>query len=418
MSIRHQIIGAQRERPQSASTDVLSITTQPSGAVDDVAFTAQPAIQLRNAGGVALLIAGVTVTASKASGSGTLAGTLTAVTNASGVATFTNLEIQGTGDHTIQFAASGYTSVTSGTVSVSASGGVLSYSAGKYCTYEPVDSNTLLADDFSRGSWYRLNYDDAVAAGELNHIDQMGWGGTIWTAINPAKAIVGGGVGLHGRTYAATTGTRSGAPSETEGLEADHSLYDYATGNAVGVSEAYFRVYFKPLADYAGGHEKMFDFLLAGVGSAQLIALGYNYFGNEEYAFIPYLYQDTGLGPSPGSEGWLFHNVSTQPTWTLGHWFYLEMRVKLNTSNLWDGEYEWWMDDCGTDGTSGPGTPTRRGLYTNIKYRGSDTGSATALIRGIWIENFANPGTNGTMYYASVYVSKAFIGFADPAHQP
>src|SRR5207247_3957084 len=51
----------------------------------------------------------------------TLGGTLTASTNASGVASFTNLMITGTvGDRTLSFAATGLTSATSNTVTVSA----------------------------------------------------------------------------------------------------------------------------------------------------------------------------------------------------------------------------------------------------------------------------------------------------------
>jgi hypothetical protein len=104
-----------------AGVSYLDITTQPSSsATTDVAFSVQPVIQLRLPNGDPHAVADVTVTASKASGSGTLGGTATATTNASGVATFTNLEIVGDGAHTLNFAATGYTSVVSGTVTVGA----------------------------------------------------------------------------------------------------------------------------------------------------------------------------------------------------------------------------------------------------------------------------------------------------------
>jgi hypothetical protein len=100
----------------------LSITTQPSAtAQSGVPFAQQPVIQLRDAGGGAVSQAGVNVTVTIASGGGTLGGTTTVATNASGVATFTNLSITGLpGDRTLGFAATGLTGVTSGVVTVSA----------------------------------------------------------------------------------------------------------------------------------------------------------------------------------------------------------------------------------------------------------------------------------------------------------
>src|SRR2546429_1077444 len=73
-----------------------SITTQPSTtAQSGVAFAQQPVVQLRDASGNPVSQTGVTVTAAIASGGGTLGGTLTATTNGSGVASFTNLAITG-----------------------------------------------------------------------------------------------------------------------------------------------------------------------------------------------------------------------------------------------------------------------------------------------------------------------------------
>jgi uncharacterized protein YccT (UPF0319 family) len=101
----------------------LSITTQPSSSAQSgVAFAQQPVLQLRDASGNAVSQTGVTVTAAIATGAGALGGTLTATTNASGVASFTNLAITGTaGDRTLTFSAAGLTSATSGTITITAS---------------------------------------------------------------------------------------------------------------------------------------------------------------------------------------------------------------------------------------------------------------------------------------------------------
>ncbi|HEX8384538.1 MAG TPA: cadherin-like domain-containing protein, partial [Rubricoccaceae bacterium] len=63
----------------------------------------------------------MTVTDAIASGGGTLGGTATATTNASGTATFTDLAIAGTvGDRTLSFSAAGLTGATSDTISLTA----------------------------------------------------------------------------------------------------------------------------------------------------------------------------------------------------------------------------------------------------------------------------------------------------------
>src|SRR5207237_711816 len=100
----------------------LSITTQPSASVQNgVAFAQQPIIQLQDASNNAVNQAGVVVTASIATGGGTLGGTLTATTNASGVATFTNLSITGTsGTRTLTFTAAGLTAATSSSITIGA----------------------------------------------------------------------------------------------------------------------------------------------------------------------------------------------------------------------------------------------------------------------------------------------------------
>ena len=98
------------------------ITTQPAGAFTGTAFSTQPVVKITDAGGNTVTSSTANVVASIASGSGTLGGT-TAVNAAAGVATFTNLKITGTGDHTLTFTpAGGLTAATSNTVTVAALG--------------------------------------------------------------------------------------------------------------------------------------------------------------------------------------------------------------------------------------------------------------------------------------------------------
>lgn len=78
-------------------------------------FLVQPVVELRDQYGNASPQAGVTITAAIDSGGGTLGGTTTAVTDAQGVATFTNLSITGSvGQRILGFSAAGLPPLKSG----------------------------------------------------------------------------------------------------------------------------------------------------------------------------------------------------------------------------------------------------------------------------------------------------------------
>lgn len=98
----------------------LRLTTPPSStATTGVAFAQQPVVQIVDASGNAVAQSGVSVTVAVASGAGTLGGTLTVQTDASGAARFTDIVITGaSGTRTLIFASSGLASVTSGTIDV------------------------------------------------------------------------------------------------------------------------------------------------------------------------------------------------------------------------------------------------------------------------------------------------------------
>jgi hypothetical protein len=93
----------------------LSIQTQPSTtAVSGVALSQQPVIQLIDAQGNPATQSGVQVTATIASGGGTLGGSAIQPTDGNGRATFTDLSISGPpGPRTLRFTASRFAAVTS-----------------------------------------------------------------------------------------------------------------------------------------------------------------------------------------------------------------------------------------------------------------------------------------------------------------
>lgn len=105
----------------AAASKLVFTTTPPETAQSGQPWSRQPVIQVTDVFGNAVSTAGVAVTASLASGSGTLSGTKTVTTNASGIATFTDLILSGlVGSKTIAFTSGTLTSLNS---SITLSGG-------------------------------------------------------------------------------------------------------------------------------------------------------------------------------------------------------------------------------------------------------------------------------------------------------
>ena len=100
----------------------LAIRTQPPTAVaSGQRFDRQPVVQIRDEQGNDVAVAGVTVTASLASGGGQLTGTTQRITDSRGSATFTDLAITGApGLHRLAFTAPDYGSVSSIDIQVTA----------------------------------------------------------------------------------------------------------------------------------------------------------------------------------------------------------------------------------------------------------------------------------------------------------
>ncbi len=134
--VRASTPGAGSVRFEATSTagapSALGLTTQPSGKAQlGLPFGRQPVIQVRDASGNPVQTAGVIVTAAIASGAGQLIGTATRTTGSNGRASFTNLGIQGAvGRHSLIFAASGFTSVTSSSIDI-----------------DPVETTTRITSD-------------------------------------------------------------------------------------------------------------------------------------------------------------------------------------------------------------------------------------------------------------------------------
>ncbi|MEP7176342.1 MAG: galactose oxidase-like domain-containing protein [Gemmatimonadales bacterium] len=108
-----------------ASTPMLLLRTQPSStAQSGVEFAVQPVVQLQNPDGSDRAESGLAVTASLASGSGTLGGTLTRASGPDGSTAFTDLKLTGpAGAYTLRFTAAGTVPVVSATITIGGTSG-------------------------------------------------------------------------------------------------------------------------------------------------------------------------------------------------------------------------------------------------------------------------------------------------------
>ncbi|HEX9565569.1 MAG TPA: Ig-like domain-containing protein, partial [Gemmatimonadaceae bacterium] len=104
----------------------VTITTQPPpAATNGMPLSPQPVVRLEDGAGNPVALGGVDVTASISSGTGTLVGTVTATTDGTGTATYTDLAILGIapGPFTLDFTATGLTAATSQAITLSAGTG-------------------------------------------------------------------------------------------------------------------------------------------------------------------------------------------------------------------------------------------------------------------------------------------------------
>src|SRR5207253_3166685 len=190
-----------------------------STAQSGVPFGQQPVVQLRDGAGNLVSQAGVTVTAAIATGGGTLGGTLTATTNGSGIASFTDLTISGTaGDRTLSFSATGLTPAVSGTITVGAG-------AATQLTLTTQPSATAQS-----GVAFAQQPVVQLRDGDGNAVNQAG--------VTVAAAIATGGGTLGGTLTAATTGggTASFTNLAISGTTGDRTLSFSAPGLTPAVS--------------------------------------------------------------------------------------------------------------------------------------------------------------------------------------
>ena len=195
-----------------------------------------------------------------------------------------------------------------------------------------TDSTVLMCDDFERANWYTTDADH----GGPGDPDNCGWSGDVFQT-TPAVNVSGG---CCGTATTATSGDRSGA--KWQGLhEFGPSANQYA--------EIYHRFYTHFSVGYTFGHEKLVFYQKWNADSTNQVCCFMTPFGSSQFDIQTQVPDDNRYAQNQGV------NLSFTP----GHWYYVEVHIKLDTPmGNSTGMLEVWADDVGTNGLGDPGAGT------------------------------------------------------------
>jgi hypothetical protein len=267
------------------------------------------------------------------------------------------------------------------------------------------DPSVVMCDDFEDGDFYAKNCDEANFSGGLLQTD--GWCGSVWARVPqlPTNGASCGNAGASGTNCAADSGPLDG--TYDEGNSGSHNLGP----NITGYNEIYVRYYYRPAVGQKWGQHKHLTFndKPAGSGGIRWGCFSFN----------------CGTG-SPSSTAKIFMGIGAEDVCQAqntgndisiigGHWYLMEMRMKLNSVGAKDGTFQMWMDDCGTTGTACTGPQTLRISRVDNVYFGKVL--STETIRQLWWENWS-PGyksitpipTTGRELYDQIVVATRKIG--------
>jgi hypothetical protein len=401
----------------------LSITTQPSASTPSATpFLQQPVIQLLDPGGNPISTAGVAVTAARNSGSDTLGGTLSKNTNASGVATFTDLMFTGSNGNTdtLVFSSSGRNSVVSNVITLA-----------NFATPDIIN-NAVFASWVS--SFGNANWDGWIADGSyskppnswLDSTVDMGGGvmtsaKLLWKSLVPTnpniqQAVTGAtSIGIQAATGFIASGTTlsyhdPGGGSQSVALTADVNINDTTAnvtafptdmvadstlvyhnmtlgvsidtagfngpGNTTGYDDIYVRYYMKATAQIKGlaanpGGQKILRAQDSGFGNlATTVTSGQSTTGDAGFLFDQ---EDAGSGGTPAGSATTFPFTNAIYDGSL---HYLEWHIARQPggSNIPNAYAEFWQDGVQVTGTGSNTT----GSWTNSGTRWTTNSRSTS----------------------------------------
>lgn len=263
------------------------------------------------------------------------------------------------------------------------------------------DTTVLLCDDFEDQVWYRSDVDTPTGGAGYTLAINDGWGGNIFSTINPADAILcGAGV------------TPFGNCAANSGLGEAHAWHYLKTSGCGSTGaqqcDAGNDIYVRTYINWPTGH---------GFGIDQEKSL--NITNNDADIRWANLQLNCGGG---GSGTTATASVSLQVihaingfcagagiTVQTNHWYFVEIHIRKNTANgAANGWAQLWMDDCGIAGTSCTGSPTLRVDRQNVDYTPPER-----TIETVWFEYWSNQSTGPGPLWDQLKVStNGPIGFA------
>ena len=311
----------------AGASSKLAIKTQPSAsAVSGSPLAQQPMVQLVDASGNAVSQSGVAVLATIATGpGGTLSGTTSVTSDATGLAKFTNLTLTGAGSYVLQFGASYLSSVTSATIAVS--GTLTAPSPSGACANEPTGYTR-----FHEQPWDAAPIRNVQSP--LGWIDDGGNGGSAFSIVSDPTSL------FPSTNHNVIAGKfAQGSP----GGSAPFYVYKpFGTGEQF--RNMYICVYVK--------HDANFDNTNGNAGTKFLWPAGDQVGGAMTYTSHDGPNMDFAMIQQGPVDRYLGANLN--PTAALvvnrrGQWMVYEMLLKANTNNSTaNGELHMWIDGVKT----------------------------------------------------------------------
>jgi hypothetical protein len=255
------------------------------------------------------------------------------------------------------------------------------------------DPTVVMCDDFEDGVWIQT-------AEAPNNTANDGW----WGNPGSGNALsVSGGVA--GTSLTATTGFHSG----TQGAKSGWHFFGPGTGDpfdGTKYDEIYHRFYLKFLGGYDFGHEKLMAYH-HDTNIAGQVAFFHSPDGGQEFIMVGMERENNGV------DGRFPQNQGNTLSWVRDHWYYIEVRIKLDTpKGANNGVLQVWADDCGTSGLQCTGPGTLRLSYTGRNdLRRSNSMSLGTIHHEFWLPTSPPEFVgSGTVHLDQVVVRTQRIG--------
>ena len=281
--------------------------------------------------------------------------------------------------------------------SVSAPGTITEfYNAASWSGGGSGDSDILWEDDFSTpcalgspGSSCELNFDDATSTygsptATLALPHTRGSGGTVFNA-NPYPMLVRA-IANRGTSYAASHGDSGGGDQDW--------MWDHNLKRGTSTVLCYFELDFD--SNYGFGAEKIWD-----LNPPNFLGHGGIYWGNLHINLGAGTQQTTGTLWWQGTTG---PSYNTGFTFQRGHKYAIQLVGKLASPlGASNGILRVLADDLGTSGNSIASGTSMTMRLNRTDYPWDNVGGYTQF-GSIWVEAWANPGSNHTRAITNIRV--------------